>query len=147
VFAVLLLTTSVDWMLQSVDKTRSKLALDRATHAAALYTDPEERMYGRLVWDMAGGEEAFGRFLQLNFNLNEDMTPGDGSRLEVPPVVQVLEFVPADASPVSRDRPGIVGGGAYGTTTRRGEVAVYGPSVVAIIEVHRRVRGQLEPIV
>ncbi|TLS51964.1 hypothetical protein FE782_11315 [Paenibacillus antri] len=145
--AVLLLATSVDWMLQSANKTKSKLALDRATHAAALHVDMQEAAFGRLVWDESAGRAEFARFLRLNFGLDEAGEPAEGGRLEAAPVVHRLEFVTAPAYPATVRRTVVAREGTSQETTRRVDVTVYGPSVVAVVEVHQRVRGVLEPIV
>ncbi len=145
--AVLLLVTSVGWMTQSANKTKSKLALDRATHAAALHIDRMEAAYGRLVWVEAAGRAEFERFLRLNFGLDAAGEPLAGGRLEAAPVVHRLEFVTAASYPATIRREVVARAGTAQETTRRVDVTVYGPSVVAIVEVHQRIRGELEPIV
>lgn len=147
VFAVILLVASTEWMLQSVNKSRSKLALDRAAHAAALYTDREAQAYGRLEWDESAGRAAFEQLMRLNFQLDEHLSPIEGSRLEAAPVVHALEFVTADVYPARISRTVVVRAGQYGETTRRVDATIYGPSVIAVVEVHQRVRGVPEPIV
>jgi len=147
VFAVLLLTTSIDWMLQSANKTKSKLALDRATHAAAAHVNLDEAMYGRLSWDVAAGRDEFLRFLRLNFGLDAEGEPVAGGRLEQAPVVHLLEFVSAGTYPATVARTVVVDEGTNSETRRTIDVTIYGPSVVAIVEVHQRVRGRLEPVV
>lgn len=146
-FAVLLLVTSVEWMLQSANKTKSKLALDRAVHAASVHTDPFEAAYGRLVWDEAKGRAEFERFLRLNFRLGENGEPQTGSRLPAAPVVHLLEFAAADVYPANIRRTVAAHAGTAEETVRTVDITVYGPSVIAIVEVHQRVRGTLEPIV
>lgn len=145
--AVLLLVTSVGWMTLSVNKTKSKLALDRTTHAAAQQIDLAEAAYGRLAWDEASGRAEFDRFLKLNFGLDAAGQPMEGSRLEAAPVVHRLEFVTSPVYPATIRRTIVAREGTEQETTRRVDVTVYGPSVVAIVEVHQRVRGGLEPIV
>jgi len=145
--AVLLWITSVEWMLQSVNKTKTKLALDRTTHAAALHVDRLEAAYGRLVWDETAGRAEFDRFLRLNLGLDTTGAPLPGGRLEAAPIVHRLEFVTAPAYPATVRRTVVALEGTDMETTRRIDVTVYGPSVVAIVEVHQRVRDRLEPIV
>ena len=147
VFGVLLFVTSIEWMLQSANKTKSKLALDRAAHAAAVHVDLTEAAFGRLAWDEDAGRAEFDRFMRLNFGLGADGRPTDGSWLEFPPVVHRLEFVEAPAYPATIRRTVVTHEGETTETTRHVDVTVYGPSVVAIVEVHQRVRGEPEPIV
>jgi|GEM_PF-2258338 len=146
-FTVLLFVTSVQWMLQSSNKTVIKLALDRSTHAAALRYDPLEAAYGRLVWDERQGEDDFYVTLRQNLKLDSLGNPQTGSRLESAPVVHLLEFMTAPAYPAELRRTVIVNAGHETETIRNVEVTIYGPSVVAVVEVHQRVRGKLEPIV
>ncbi|HZG78893.1 MAG TPA: hypothetical protein VEZ72_23780 [Paenibacillus sp.] len=145
--AVMLLATSIGWMTLSANKTKSKLALDRSTHAAAQRIDLMEAAHGRLVWDETAGRAEFERFLRLNFGLDAAGQPTEGSRLDAAPVVHRLEFVTAPAYPATIRRTVVAREGTEQATTRRVDVTVYGPSVVAIVEVHQLVRGGLEPIV
>jgi len=147
VFGVLMFVTSIEWMLQSANRTKSKLALDRAAHAAAVHVDRTEAAFGRLAWDEEAGRAEFERFMRLNFRLGPDGRPEEGSWLEFPPVVHWLEFVEASAYPATIRRTVVAHEGETNETTRSVDVTIYGPSVVAILEVHQRVRGQPEPIV
>lgn len=140
-FSTLLFVTSLDWMLQSANKTKTKLALDRSTHAASLFVDEREAAWGRLVWDEERGSAAFERFLRLNLRLTAQGEPLPASHLAATPKVHWLEFVAAPAYP-AKVRRSVVSSGS----TRNVDVTVYGPSVIAIVEVHQRVRGELEPI-
>jgi len=147
VFSVLLTVTSLEWLLLSVNKTKTKLALDRATHAASLMIDPLEAAYGRLAWDEIEGERQFYRLLRLNLRLSEEGAPTEGSYLPTSPVVHSLEFVDFPVYPSVLRRTVVVDEGERTETTRNVEVTVYGPSVVAIVEVRHSLREGLEPVV
>ena len=132
-FIVTVLLVSMQWMMQSANKTKSKLALDRAVHAASLSIDAMEAAQGRIVWDEWAGEEAFDEYLNLNFLYREA------------PIVHLLEFVTHSTYPFTLERM-IVIDVAKGLT-RNVDVTVYGPSVVAIIEVQQIGWGKSESIV
>lgn len=147
VFAVLLLVVSLEWMLLAANKTQTKLALDRATHAASMHLNEEEAAYGRLEWEEAAGIADFYRYLQLNLRLDADGQPAAHSRFEQAPVVHLLSFVAAASYPHVVRQTVTVDAGQPTQTARNIEVTVYGPSVVAVIEVRQRVRGVMEPVV
>lgn len=148
-FAVALLLVSMNWMLQSSAKTKTKLALDQATQAAATNVDPIEAAYGRLVWDEEAGEADFYRYLAMNLRLDGQGRPTERSYAAAPPVVHLLEFVTSPTYPAVITRSVSVGAGGPQETTRNVQVTVYGPSVVAVVEVHQRLigRDELESIV
>jgi hypothetical protein len=145
-FSVLLFVVSIQWMLQSANKTKSKLALDRAVHAASLHVDPYEAASGRLVWDEVAGEADFYRYLQLNFQLDEAGQPQAGSHLPASPMVHTLEFVTSATYPAVIERVVDVMSDGASIASRHVEVTVYGPSVVAIVEVRQQGLGRTEPI-
>lgn len=147
VCAVLLFVTAVDWMLLTSGKTRTKLALDRATHAASLQIDPLEAAYGRLVWDEERAARAFDEILRLNLGLSESGEPLPGSPVERSPVVHALEFVTAPSYPAVLKRTVSVHPGTDLETVRNIEVTIYGPSVAAVLEVQQTARGKTEPLV
>jgi hypothetical protein len=147
VFAVILLVTAVDWMLLASGKTRMKLALDRAVHAASLHIDPVEAAYGRLVWEEEQATAAFEQILRLNLGLSEAGEPLPGSPLERPPVIHVLEFVTSPTYPAVLERSVTIDPGTEAETVRNIKVTIYGPSVAAVMEVHHTFRGKTEPIV
>ncbi len=142
VFSVTLSVVSVQWMLQTANKTKTKLALDRAVHAAALNLDEREAAYGRLVWDEAAGERDFYRYLRLNLQLDDSGEPLPDSHLETTPVVHGLEFVEFPTYPSVLSRSVVVDDGKESETVRHVEVTVYGPSVVAFLEVRQRTGGR-----
>ena len=105
---------------------------------------------GRLAWDEAAGREDFYRYLRLNLKLADDLSPLPGSPLTAAPIVHRLEFVSADAYPSILTRELRVYEGTEQATTRNVTVTLYGPSVVAMIEVSRPLFGrdrEAEPIV
>jgi hypothetical protein len=131
-FMVSVLLVSMQWMLQSANKTKSKLALDRAVHAASLSIDVMEAAQGRIVWDEWAGEENFDQYLNLNFLHRE------------PPIVHLLEFVTNSTYPYTLERTVVIN--ATKGLTRNVDVTIYGPSVVAIIEVQQLGWGKSESI-
>ncbi|WP_274361873.1 hypothetical protein [Paenibacillus thermotolerans] len=149
-FAVSLLVVSLNWMLQSTNKTKTKLVLDRAVHAAALNIDPTEAALGRLVWDQASGTADFYTYLSMNLKLDPFGEPGPGSYIARSPVVHLLEFVSLPSYPSVVRRSVTVRIGTPEETVRNIDVTVYGPSLVAIVEVEQRMigaSGRTEPIV
>ncbi|WP_233532393.1 hypothetical protein [Paenibacillus alkalitolerans] len=149
IFSVALFVVSLDWMLQSANKTKTKLVLDRAAHAAAINIDPMEAAYGRLVWDQAAGTADFYKYLHMNMRLDSQGKPQTGSYLTEAPVVHMLQFVSAPSYPVVLHQSVVVRAGTAEETVRNVDVTVYGPSVIAVVEVHHRVTGtgRVEPIV
>jgi hypothetical protein len=141
VFSVSLFVVSINWMLQSTNKTKTKLALDRATHAAALNIDPVQASLGKLVWDQVGGMADFYKYLSLNLHLDEHGQPLPSSYLNEAPVVHLLEFVSLPSYPTVVRRTVLVNEGTPDATVRNVVVTVYGPSVVAVLEVRQRMVG------
>jgi hypothetical protein len=141
VFSISLLVVSINWMLQSTNKTKTKLVLDRATHAAALNIDPVQAALGKLVWDQAGGIADFYKYLSLNLHLDEHGQPLPGSYLDEAPVVHLLEFVSLPSYPAVVRRTVVVNEGTEDAIVRNVVVTVYGPSVVAVLEVRQRIIG------
>lgn len=148
VFSALLFVTTIGWMLASHNKTKTKLALDQATHAAAMNVDPTEAAYGRLVWVEGAGRADFYKYLSLNLRLDSLGEPAAGSHLTEAPVVHMLEFVSLASYPGTVARSVVVDAGESTETVRSVDVTIFGPSVVAIVEVHQRMSGgRVEPIV
>jgi hypothetical protein len=148
VLSVLLFVTTIEWTLVSFNKTKTKLAIDQATHSAALNIDPVESAYGRLVWDEAAGREDFYKYISLNLRLNSFGEPAPGSHLTEKPLVHSLEFVSLPSYPGTVLRTVVVDAGEPTETVRSVDVTVFGPSVVAVLEVHQRMSGgRAEPVV
>lgn len=148
VCCVLLFLVSTQWMMFTHHKTKTKLVLDRAAHAASLNVDPEEAVYGRLVWDARAGAADFERYLALNLRLNESGAPSDASPVAAPPIVHSLEFVALPVYPGRVARTVVVDAGAPTETVRSVDALIYGPSVVAFVEVRpRMIGGRSEPLV
>ncbi|MCZ8523484.1 MULTISPECIES: hypothetical protein [Paenibacillus] len=141
IFAVLLWVTVFNWLMQTGGLGKSKSLLDHAAHAASLSVDRAEAAHGRLAWDQAGGTEAFYRFLRLNFKLDETLRPVAGSMLPEAPVIHLLEFVTSPTYPYVLRRVVTVHEGEAERTTRNVEVTLYGPSVVAVMEIQRPLLG------
>ncbi|AEI39607.1 hypothetical protein KNP414_01017 [Paenibacillus mucilaginosus KNP414] len=146
-FAVLLWVTVFNWLMQTGSLGKAKSVLNHAAHAASLSIDEAEAAHGRLVWDEAAGTESFYRYLRLNLKLDEELRPEAGSMLQEAPAVQLLEFVTNPTYPYVVRRSVTIQEGGAGRTTRNVEVTVYGPSVVAVLEIHRPLlgKGRSEP--
>lgn len=147
--AAFLWITAFNWMMQTHSLTKTKPLLDRVTHAASLNIDRREAALGRLVWDSARGTDDFYKYLRLNLKLGEDLTPLPGSHLKEAPIVHHLEHVTSPTYPYVLNRTITVHSSTDRQTTRSVNVTIYGPSIVAIIEVNRSLLGQQrsEPIV
>lgn len=121
-------------------KTLTKLAIDRATHAASLYFDSNAWAMGEWVWDEAEGRKAFLDSLQKNLYLDASLQPlGSRSRLSAKPIIHELTFVTQDTYPMrwQRTYPVLDGDGQW--IQRRIDVVLYGPAVVAVVEVRSRI--------
>lgn len=147
--AAFLWITAFNWMMQTHSLSKTKPLLDRATHAASLDIDRREAALGRLVWDSVRGTDDFYKYLRLNLKLGADLTPLPGSHLTEAPIVHLLEFVTSQAYPQVLSRTITVYSGTDRQTTRSVNVTIYGPSVLAIIEVNRTLLGQRqsEPLI
>ncbi|WP_010502161.1 hypothetical protein [Paenibacillus elgii] len=147
--AVFIWVIAFNWMMQTYGMNKTKPLLDRAAHAASLDIVPEEAALGRLVWDSTKGTDDFYRYLRLNLKLDSDLTPKEGSHLREAPVVHHLEFVTSPAYPYVLQRTVTVYTGTAKQTTRSVQVTIYGPSVVAIVELNRPLLGlsRSEPVV
>ncbi|WP_426451474.1 hypothetical protein ACP26L_05020 [Paenibacillus sp. S-38] len=146
-FAVLLWVTVFNWLMQTGPLAKTKSVLNHAAHAASLSINEGEAAHGRLVWDETAGTDSFYRFLRLNLKLDEELRPEAGSMLQEAPVVHLLEFVTSPTYPYVLRRSVTIHEGGADRTTRNVEVTVYGPSVVAVLEIHRPLlgRGRSEP--
>jgi hypothetical protein len=141
--------SAVSWMLQSYNVTKTKASLDHALDAASLDINRTEASLGRLVWDSPKGTATFYTYFRKNLRLDSSNMPQPGSYLTQPPIVHHLEFVTSTEYPYLLRRSITVYGDTADEVTRQVEVTIYGPSIVAIVEVRQRLIGQhrSEPIV
>jgi len=129
--------TSFNWMYQTFAINRIKPALDIATRAAASNRDAQQALQGKLVWDQTNGTSDFYKYLQLNLHLDGANTPTSGSFVtsSSPVVVRDLEFVTLPSYPATLTRSISIYASTTNATTRNVSVTIYGPSVIAIVEV------------
>jgi hypothetical protein len=148
VAVVLIWCTIFNWMSQIVNMNRSKNFLDHATSAAATDINVQQQLQGKIIWDTAAGTADFYKYLRLNLKLNSLNVPQSGSYLSVTPIVQDLEFVTAVTYPSVIHRSIILYASTPDQITRHVDVTIYGPSVVAILEVRQNLigLGKKEPI-
>ncbi|SDE40663.1 hypothetical protein SAMN02799630_05364 [Paenibacillus sp. UNCCL117] len=147
--AVLLWGVAWSWLLHAHTISKSKPLLDQAARAASMNVNKAEAALGRIVWDGQAGRDDFFRYLRLNFRLAPDMTPLAGSPLTAAPFVHRLEFVEHPSYPYLLTRSITVHEGGDKHTVRRVQVTIYGPSVLAIVELAspQLGGGREEPIV
>lgn len=146
---VLINIIALNWMMQSSVHGKTKTALDQATRAAAMDVDEIEKARGRIVWDTLNGTSNFYKYLRLNMNLDTSNNPLTGSYLTTAPVVHVFEEVSAPSYPHSINRSITLYPGTQDETTRNVAVTIYGPSILAIVEVRQPMIGlnRSEPLV
>jgi hypothetical protein len=140
---------AINWMLQTYNSNKTKPLIDHATHAASLDFVPSEAALGRLVWDTTAGTNDFYKYLRMNLKLDSSNNPVAGSHLMQAPVVHDFEFVSNPTYPYVLNRSLIVYAGSTNETIRNVNVTIYGPSIVAIVEVRQNLigLGRSEPIV
>jgi hypothetical protein len=138
-----------NWMLQTVVTDKTKPLIDHATHAAALDIDPVQAAKGLLVWNSTAGTNSFYKYLQLNMKLDSVNNPVVGSYLSQVPVIHVLEFVTNSSYPFVIHRSITANPSTSLQVTRNVDVTIYGPSVVAIVQIRQNLigLGRQEPIV
>jgi hypothetical protein len=148
VAVVLVLVSSSNWMSQILTMDKTKNYLDHATAAAATDVNISQAMQGKIVWDTISGTNDFYKYLRLNLKLNSLNVPQAGSYLTLTPIVQDLEFVTAVTYPYVLHRTLILYPSTVDQITRHIDVTIYGPSVVAILEVRQNLigLGKKEPI-
>lgn len=141
--------TIVNWMLQTVVTNKTKPLIDHATHAASLDIDPVQAAKGILVYNSTAGTNSFYKYLRLNMRLDSTNTPVAGSYLSQGPVVHLIEYVSNTSYPFVFHRSIVANGGTSMQVTRNVDVTIYGPSIVAIVEIHQNLigLGRQEPIV
>jgi hypothetical protein len=138
-----------NWMLQTVVTDKTKPLIDHATHAAALDIDPVQAAKGLLVWNSTAGTNSFYKYLQLNMKLDSVNNPVVGSYLGQAPVIHVLEFVTNSSYPFVIHRSITANPSTSLQVTRNVDVTIYGPSIVAIVQIRQNLigLGRQEPIV
>lgn len=146
--AVITVTAFNAAMLYSLNSGIKPL-LDTATHAAAMEVDPRQASYGRIVWDSTSGTNAFYRSLQRNLQLDAANQPLAGSPLAAAPIVHKLTYVTAAGYPFDYDVSITLYAGTDRETVRSVRARLYGPSVLAILEVrqHQAGGGADEPVI
>jgi len=146
---ILLFVVSVNVSLHMAARGGAKDYLDIATAAAALDIDETEASYGRLVWNETKGTATFYKYLQLTFRLDSNNEPQSGSFLRKAPVIHYLGFVTNASYPYTYTKSIKVHGDTDKETIRSIEATLYGPSVVAIVEIEQNMYGEsdAEPIV
>jgi hypothetical protein len=139
----------VNWTLQTVVTDKTKPLIDIATHAAALDIDPVQAAKGLLVWNITAGTNSFYKYLQLNMRLDSVNNPVVGSYLSQAPIIHDLEFVTNLSYPYVIHRSITANPSTSLQVIRNVDVTVYGPSIVAIVQMRQNLIGfgRQEPIV
>jgi len=140
---------SLNVALQYTNKDRTKPLVDIATHAAALDIDLSEAAQGRITWDVNKGTASFYSYLRQNLHLDSNNVPTQGSYLSVAPIVHYLGLVTNSSYPFIYVKSITLHQSSAQQLVRKIQATLYGPSVVAIVEVQQKMYGQAvdEPIV
>lgn len=140
---------SLNVALQYTSKDHTKPLIDIATHAAALDIDLSEAAEGRITWDVNKGTASFYSYLRKNLHLDPNNMPEQGSYLSVAPIVHYLGLVTNSSYPFTYVKSITLHQSSAQQLTRKIQTKLYGPSVVAIVEVQQKMYGQAvdEPIV
>lgn len=148
VAGVLIWCTILNWTMEITTTNKTKNLLDHATSAAATDMNVQQQLQGKLVWDTVAGTSDFYKYLRLNLKLNSSNVPQPGSYLSVAPIVQVLEFVTAASYPSVIHRTITLYASTADQVIRHIDVTIYGPSVIAVLEVRQNLigLGKKEPI-
>jgi hypothetical protein len=148
VAAVLIWCTILNWMMQISTTNKTKNLLDHATSAAATNINVLQQLQGKIVWDTVAGTNDFYKYLRLNLKLDSLNVPQAGSYLSITPIVQDLEFVTAVTYPSVIHRTVTLYASTADQIVRHVDVTIYGPSIIAIIEVRQNLigLGRSEPI-
>lgn len=146
---VTIVVTAFNVTVQYAKKDKTKIALDAATHAAALDIDEVQASYGNIVWDPVKGTESFYTYLRKNLRLDASNQPMLGSYVKEPPIIHFLGQVTNPTYPFEYVKSVTVYAGTSKETTRTIHTTIYGPSVVAIMEVRQYMYGESdeEPII
>jgi hypothetical protein len=146
---LIIFIVSLNIVLQYTNKDHTKPLIDIATHAAALDIDLYEAAQGRIVWDMNKGRASFYSYFRKNLHLDSNNIPLQGSYLTNVPIVHYLGLVTNSSYPYTYTKSIILHQSTSKQTVRTIQATLYGPSVVAIVEVQQKMYGQAqdEPIV
>jgi hypothetical protein len=146
---LILFIISLNIALQYTNKNHTKPIIDIATHAAALDIDLNEAAQGRIVWDTNKGTASFYSYLRKNLHLDNNNIPLQGSYLTIAPIVHYLGLVSNSSYPFTYVKSITLHPSSAQQTVRRIQAILYGPSVVAVVEVQQKMYGQIadEPIV
>lgn len=123
--------------------------MDIATHAAALDIDLNEAAQGRITWDPVKGTASFYSYLRKNLVLDSNNNPLPGSYLMTAPIVHYLGLVTNSSYPYNYLKSVTLHPSTSQQVIRNVQATLYGPSIVAIVEVRQKMTGQAvdEPIV
>lgn len=135
---------SLNVALHYANKDRTKPLIDSATHAASLDFNLMEASRGRLVWDIPSGTATFYNYFRKNLRLDASNNPLPGSYLTTAPIVHFLGFVTNPTYPYTYIKNVTVQPATTQETIRTIHTQLYGPSVVAIVEVTQDVVGQTQ---
>lgn len=134
--------TSLNIAFQYTNKDHTKQLIDIATHAAALDIDPVQAALGRIVWDTNKGTASFYNYFRKNLHLDGNNIPLQGSYLTATPIVHYLGFVTNSNYPFTYTKIITLYPGTAQQTTRSIHTILYGPSIVAMVEVNQKMYGQ-----
>jgi hypothetical protein len=140
---------SLNVALQYTNKNQTKPFIDIATHAAALDIDLIEAAQGRITWDVNKGTASFYSYMRKNLHLDSNNVPVQGSYLSGAPIVHYLGLVTNSSYPYTYVKSINLHQSTSQQLVRKIQATLYGPSVVAIVEVQQKMYGQAadEPIV
>jgi hypothetical protein len=140
---------SLNIALEYTNKDHTKPLIDIATHAASLDIDLNEAAQGRIVWDINKGTASFYSYFRKNLHLDSNNIPQQGSYLTNVPTVHYLGYVTNDSYPFIYSKSIMLHQSTSKETVRTIQTTLYGPSVVAIVEVQQKMYGHVqdEPIV
>jgi hypothetical protein len=140
---------SLNIAFEYTNKNYSKPLVDIATHAAALDIDLNEAAQGLITWDSIKGTASFYSYLRKNLHLDSNNNPVQGSYLSAAPIVHYLALVTNSSYPFIYVKSIILHPSTNQQLVRKIQATLYGPSVVAIVEVQQKMYGQTadEPIV
>ncbi|MEX2461604.1 MAG: hypothetical protein WD469_09985 [Paenibacillaceae bacterium] len=140
---------SLNVALQYTNKDHTKPLVDIATHAAALDIDLSEAAQGRIIWDVNKGTASFYGYLRKNLHLDSKNRPVQGSYLSEAPIIHYLGLVTNSSYPFTYVKSITLHQRTAQQLVRKIQATLYGPSIVAIVEVQQKMYGQAtdEPIV
>ncbi len=146
---VVVYSISINWMMQTLSINKTKPLIDQATRAATLDIDPTEAAKGKIVWNSTAATNSFYTYLRLNLKLDTSNIPQTGSMLSQAPVIHSLELVTNPTYPFVVHRTLTLYPSTSNQTTRNVDVTIYGPSIIAIVEISQKLigLGRSEPVV